>query len=106
MIVLLGCSINCLARNNVDFSTGERDSTYISYNDLCIVNSKLIELDYTKQINNKLKTIIYNDSIVINEYKVMNNSLVKSNNKLKRKSKIGFITALVAIIGLSISLIK
>ena len=36
----------------------------------------------------------------------MNNSLIKTNNKLKTKNKISFITALVAIIGFGISLIK
>ena len=106
MIALLGCSINLLGRNNDISSTGDLDSTKISYNDLRIINSKLIELEYTKQKNIKLNNIIYNDSILINNYKVMNNSLIKTNNKLKTKNKISFITALVAIIGFGISLIK
>lgn len=106
MIVLLGCSINLLGKNNEVSSTGEQDSTKISYADLRIVNSKLIELEYIKQKNIKLNDIIYNDSIIIDKYKVMNNSLIKSNNKLKTKTKIGFITSVLAIIGLGISLIK
>ena len=113
MIVLLGYSTNLYASNQTNSfnpPTGEvvilEDSVLISYNDLRIVNSKLIELEYTKQKNIKLNNIIYNDSILISNYKVMNNSLIKTNNKLKTKNKISFITALVAIIGFGISLIK
>ena len=113
MIALLGYSTNSYASNSTDYlnlSTGElvipEDSVLISYNDLRIVNSKLIELEYTKQKNIKLNNIIYNDSILISNYKIINNSLIKTNNKLKTKNKISFITALVAIIGFGISLIK
>ena len=60
MIVLLNCSMNLLANDNLHPSTGElvelEDSVQISYDDLRIVNSKLIELKYTKEINSKLST--------------------------------------------------
>ena len=60
MIVLLSYSINLLAQNNKHFSTGELDSVRISYNDLRIVNSKLVELDYTKvDKENMLKGTAY-----------------------------------------------
>lgn len=41
------------------------DSVLIAYSDLRKVNSKLIELDYERQINKKYKEIISNDSISI-----------------------------------------
>lgn len=106
MIVLLSYSINLLAQNNKHSSTGELDSVRISYNDLRIVNSKLIELDYTKQINNKLYNIIHNDSIIINNYKNVNNNFNKSINKYKRQRNITFITALCSIVGMIVSLVK
>ena len=106
MIALLSCFTSSYANNDYSLLRGSNDSTLISYNDLRLVNSKLIELEYTKQKNIKLNNIIYNDSILISNYKVMNNSLIKTNNKLKTKNKISFITALIAIIGFGISLIK
>ena len=73
MIVLCHCSTSW-SRNKKVFkpdtipsisSTGERDSTLISFDDLRIVNSKLIELKYEKQINQTLRDIISNDSVAI-----------------------------------------
>lgn len=89
MIVLLGCSINLLANNtNVDslyLSTGERvnpiDSVLISYDDLRLANSKLIELEYEKQINNNLRSVISNDSIVIRDYQILNERIIKDCKK-------------------------
>ena len=88
MIVLLGCSINSLGRNNDISSTGDLDSTKISYNDLRIVNSKLIQLDYEKQINANLRTIIKNDSIVIKDYKLLNDRISKNCKKVVRQRNI------------------
>lgn len=51
------------------------DSVMIAYDDLRIVNSKLVELDYEKQVNANLRTIITNDSIIINDYKELNTRL-------------------------------
>lgn len=93
MIVLLGCSINLLASNRdiscSCFSTGGvvvedtnvKDSVLISYNDLRLANSKLIELDYEKKINTTLRSIIVNDSIIIQHYKNSNILLNKSYKK-------------------------
>lgn len=53
----------------------------ISYDDLRTVNSKLIELDYEKQINANLRNVIANDSIIIKDYKELNTKL---NNDCKR----------------------
>ena len=93
MIVLLGCSINLLASNmNTDctnLSTGGvvveeaivKDSVLVSYDDLRLANSKLIELDYEKKINTTLRSIIVNDSIIIQHYKSSNTLINKSYKK-------------------------
>lgn len=106
MIVLLSCSINLLAQSNKHSSTGELDSVRVSYNDLRTVNSKLIELNYTKQINNKLYDIIRNDSIIINNYKSVNDNFNKTIGKYKRQRNIAFVTSLCAIVGIIFSFIK
>lgn len=112
MIALLGCSINLLANNtNIDSlhsSTGEvvppNDSVLISYDDLKIVNSKLIELNYEKQINNNLRQIIINDSIIIQNYQVLNKKINKDYKKTIRQRNIAiggtitlFITTILAL---------
>ena len=93
MIVLLSCSINLLASNTgigcKHPSTGGvvvenntiKDSVLVSYNDLRLANSKLIELDYEKKINTNLRSIIVNDSIIIQHYKTSNTLLNKSYKK-------------------------
>lgn len=112
MIVLLGCSINLLANNtNVDslhLSTGDvvqlNDSILISYDDLRIANSKLIELEYEKQINNNLRSVISNDSIVIRDYQILNERINKDCKKAIRQRNIAiggaaalFITTIVTL---------
>lgn len=98
--------MNLLAQNNKHSSTGELDSVRVSYNDLRTVNSKLIELDYTKRINNKLYNIIRNDSIIINNYKSVNNNFNKTICKYKRQRNIAFVTSFCAIVGIIFSFIK
>lgn len=89
MIALLNCSIN-LYGNESDVnannpSTGEvvevGDSTLIAYDDLRIVNSKLIELEYEKQINANLRSVISNDSIIIRDYKHINEKISREYKK-------------------------
>lgn len=106
MIVLLGYSINLSANNtNIDnfhLSTGEvvqfKDFVLISYDDLRLVNSKLIELKYEKQINTNLRNIISNDSIVIQNYKVINEKINKDCKKAIRQRNIMFGSAAVLFI--------
>lgn len=90
--VLLSYSINLLANNIQHSSTGEvvnlNDSVLIAYDDLRLVNSKLIELEYEKQINANLKKIISNDSIIIKEQLNINNNLKKNYRKNIRKRNI------------------
>ena len=106
MIVLLGCSINLLANNtNVDslhLSTGDvvqpNDSVLISYDDLRLANSKLIELEYEKQINNNLRSVISNDSIVIRDYQILNERINKDCKKVIRQRNIAISGAAVLFI--------
>lgn len=105
MIALLNCSINLSANDSIP-STGEQDSTLIAYNDLRVVNSKLIELNYTKQINTKLRTIIANDSVIVSNYKAITDNLNASCKTYKKQRNVAFITAVAAIVGLLVSLVK
>ena len=116
MIALLSCSINLYANDYHISSTGEvnqEDSVLVSYNDLKVVNSKLIELKYEKETNNILKTIIRNDSLIIDTLTINNirltsdiHKLNKSNKKYKKQRNIGFGVGIIGIIITSLMLIK
>ena len=113
MIALLGYSTNLYASNQVDslnLSTGEvfipEDSVLISYDDLRIVNSKLIQLDYEKQINANLRTIIKNDSIVIKDYKLLNDRISKNCKKVVRQRNIAIGTGVLFFISSILLLVK
>ena len=116
MIALLSCSINLYANNYHIYSTGEviqKDSVLISYNDLKVVNCKLIELKYEKETNNVLRTIIRNDSLIIDTLTVDNLRLTsdvqilnKSNKKYKKQRNVGFGIGIVGIIATILMLIK
>lgn len=97
MIALLSYSTSCWAD---DYSlTGEvSDSVLISYDDLRTVNGKLIELEYTKSINAKLRQVISNDSIIINDYTKLNKNLKADCSKAIRQRNICFGVAVIAII--------
>ena len=106
-IALLGCSTNLLANNVDNFPTGEvveqTDSVMIAYDDLRIVNSKLVELDYEKQINANLRQVVANDSIIINDYNAINTRLNQDCKKYIRQRNIAigggiFITILGTIL--------
>lgn len=105
MIVLLNCSINLSASNlsNNDISsTGEgatsNDSVLVAYKDLKLANSKLIQLDYEKQINNNLRNIIYNDSIIIKNYKEVNDRISKDCKKAIIQRNIAIGSTLIFIV--------
>ena len=116
MIVLLSYSINLYANDYHISSTGEvteEDSVSISYTDLKIVNSKLIELKYEKETNNILRTIIRNDSLIIDTLIFDNTRLTnkvqilnKSNKKYKKQRNIGFSVGIIGIITTIFMLIK
>lgn len=110
MTVLLGSFMSLLASDNLNPSTGERinvaDSVLISYDDLRIANSKLMELEYEKRINTNLRQIVYNDSIVINDYAKLNEKLRNNNKKVKRQRNVCLGVAIVAVLGSIISFMK
>lgn len=115
-IALLSCSINLYANDYHISSTGEvvqEDSVLISYNDLRVVNSKLIELKYEKETNNILRTIIRNDSLVIDTLTIDNlrlttevQTLNKSNKKYKKQRNAGFGIGIAGIVATIFMLIK
>ena len=113
MIVLLGYSTNLYASNLTDYlnlSTGEivipEDSVLISYNDLRIVNSKLIQLDYEQQINANLRNIIKNDSIIIKDYQVLNDRINKNRKKAVRQRNIAIGSGVLFFISSILLLVK
>lgn len=113
MIVLLGCSINLLANNEIKDShpfTGEvvnrNDSVLISYDDLRLVNSKLIELEYERQINNNLRSVVTNDSIIIRNYKIINQNINKDCKKAIRQRNIAIGSTMLFFIATIILIVK
>lgn len=98
------------ANDNLNPSTGERvnvaDSVLISYDDLRIANSKLMELEYEKRINTNLRQIVYNDSIVINDYAKLNEKLRNNNKKVKRQRNVCLGVVIAAVLGSIISFMK
>lgn len=114
MIVLSNYSMSYCMNNEecVISSTGRQvqssDSTLISFNDLRLVNSKLIELKYEKEINNDLLDIIKNDSIILlntkqTYEKELNNSKLEIKQQKKEKNiykGVSIITALLLILSI------
>ena len=112
MIALLSYSTNLYANNPTNYcnpSTGEhvelKDSVLIAYDDLRIVNSKLIQLEYEQQINSNLRNVIQNDSIIIRDYKILNERINKDCKKAVRQRNIAigsgalfFITSLILLV--------
>lgn len=85
MIALLSCSTSWCQSKDTHFSTGEVEQTdsliLIPIDAIKIANSKMIELQYEKEINSNLRTIINNDSIVINN---LNKNIELEQRKSKR----------------------
>ena len=110
MIALLSYSINSLANEgDIIPSTGRQDSVLIAYDDLRKVNGKLIELEYERDINKHLRTIVYNDSIAIDNLKSGINRISadadKRVKKVKRERNIAGGIGIVAIVLLIISIL-
>lgn len=114
MIVQLSCSTSW-SRNNVSTIsfTGERviaikdtDSVKVAYSDLRVVNGKLVELKYTKEINSKLKSIIYNDSIIIDKHKVLLETKDKQSKTYRNQRNIAIGSSMGLFLLLILSLIK
>ena len=93
MIVLLSYSTSWCQNNNTTSSstgglTAKSDSVQISYDDLRKVNTKLIELKYEKEINDSLRSIVFNDEIIILEYNRKIDALKKQIKQENRKYKV------------------
>lgn len=112
MIVLLSCSINSLADNvSTDSSTGgvTEDSILVSYDDLRKANAKLVELEYEKDINKNLRSIVKNDSIAIDGLRRDIVNITRESGekirKVKRERNIAGGVGVLSIILLIISLL-
>lgn len=90
-------------------STGREDSVLIAYDDLRKVNSKLIELKYEKDINEKLNAIISNDSIAIDNLKrridIVQRDSKRELDKVRKQRNIAGGIGIGAIILLIISIL-
>lgn len=81
MIVLqLGCFTSYAQSDTITIPlTGEKDSALVPIELLRIANSKMIDLEYEKEINTHLRSIIQNDS-------VRYNALLDSHDYYENKS--------------------
>lgn len=109
-IVLLTCFTNLYADDSTNPSTGElvesNDSVLIAYDDLRIVNAKLIQLEYEKEINNNLRNIIENDNLIIQDYKTLNETIIKDCQKAIKQRNIALGVGGVFFIGSIFLLLK
>lgn len=108
MIVLLNCFIGLSSKAQSTIpSTGELcDSVKIAIDDLRKANTKLIQLQYEKDINKNLREIIVNDSILAEQAKQRYILLDRSCKKIKRQRNIGVGVAIGSILLFIISIIK
>ena len=107
MIVLLSYSINSSSKVYMPFTGGlEHDSIKVAIDDLRKANTKLIELSYEKDINNNLRQIIRNDSILAEQARQRYILLDRSCKKVTKQRNVACCSAAGAIILLILSLIK
>ena len=108
MTVLLSCSMNLSSSGQVaNSSTGVLgDSVKVSINDLRKANIKLIQLDYEKAINNNLRQIIVNDSVLAEQARQKYILLDRTCKKIKKQRNIGVGAAIGSILLFIISIIK
>ena len=90
-------------------STGRQDSVLIAYDDLRKVNGKLVELEYEKEINKNLRTVISNDSVAINSLRSrihnMDGDYDRRIKQVKKERNIAGGVGIVAIVLLIISIL-
>lgn len=107
MIVLLSYSINSSSKSLTSSTGGiEQDSVTIAISDIRKANAKLIELSYEKDINNNLRQIIRNDSILAEQARQRYILLDRSCKKVIKQRNVAFCGTAGAIILLILSLIK
>ena len=108
MTVLLSCSMNLSSSGQVaNSSMGVLcDSVKVSINDLRKANIKLIQLDYEKVINNNLRQIIVNDSVLAEQARQRYILLDRTCKKIKKQRNIGVGADIGSILLFIISIIK
>ena len=108
MTVLLSCSMNLSSSGQIaNSSTGVLgDSVKVSINDLRKANIKLIQLDYEKAINNNLRQIIVNDSVLAEQARQRYILLDRTCKKIKKQRNIGVGAAIGSILLFIISIVK
>ena len=111
-INLLGSEVNDSVQQSLLRGARAQDSAKVSYDDLRIVNSKLIELEYLKVENNILKQVHSTDSIIIKlknnnieHYKNIYNTKSKQYNKVKFQRDIAIGSTGVSIVALILMLL-
>ena len=88
MILLLSYSTSWSKSNAyiINSSTGELvdDSVLIAISDLKKANAKMIELEYEKEINSKLREIVESDSVTI---QLLKEDVSMANRRCEESSK-------------------
>ena len=101
--------MNCYSDDTYQHSsTGEviEDSILISYDDIRVVNGKLVELEYEKDVNNKLRKVIQNDKRMMATTDSIANLLVYRNRKLKKDKKVLGGALVVTLVAFIVALFK
>lgn len=87
----------------------QSDTICIPIELLKVANAKMVELDYEKQINQSLREVLYNDSIVIADLRntIEHNEVVYNNTltKVELQRNIAFGTSGLLLVLLIISLL-
>lgn len=106
MIVLLSCSTSLSSKaNNQTSFTGRQDSIYVSIDDIRKANSKLIQLQYEKDINNSLREYIRNDSIIIKQTREECSLLRGKSSRLTKERNAAATSSLVLLLLLIMKLL-
>ena len=76
---------------------------------LKVANAKMVELEYEKQINENLREVVYNDSIVITDLRntIEHNEIIYNNTitKIEKQRNIAFGTSGLLLVLFIISLL-
>lgn len=106
IVVLLICGTSYSKANHTFFYGGLGDSVLIAYDDLRIANAKMLELNYEKEINTKLREIIETDSIHIEKLNFVIEDNKRKIKESKRREYIAEGVSVLSLIALIISLCK
>lgn len=99
MIVLLSCSINSSSKSMIPFTGRDaNDSIKIAINDIRKANAKLIQLEYEREINNKLRQASKLDSVAIEQARQQCTLLRRSCSKVKKQRNAVSVAIIVLLI--------